>query len=124
MTTEPIALSDFQRATIKKNLAILDNVGAQYKIILPGGEEIGTLVVKPPARNRKYAFGETRSYYVPIIEAANLQPGQLVEIPFDRFDPIVLASNVPAYTYSLWGKGNTASHRNDAKGVLEVMRLG
>ncbi len=120
------ALPDFQVATLKKQLAMLDNVGAAYKIILPGGEELGTLECAPERQRRKglYAKGETLAHYGPIILAADVKPGQLVSIPFDRFDPATLASNIGSWALTQWGKGNSTYHRNDKAGAVELMRLG
>jgi hypothetical protein len=120
---------DIQKKAIAKLMGVLDGVGARYKIILPDGEEYGELECKPvkdkKCRGGIYARGETAEHYRPFFDAASpVAVGGVVRIPFDRFEPAVLAGNVYSYAHALWGKGNSYGSRNDAEGVVEVMRVG
>lgn len=121
-------MHDLQIAQVKKLTTLLDSIGVQYKIILPDGEELGTLECKPikekKSRGGRYARGETMAYYKPIFEAADAKLGDIVEVPYYRFEPAVLAANVYSYAHTLWGKGNSSGQRNDKSGCVEVMRIG
>jgi hypothetical protein len=52
-----------------------------------------------------------------------MAPGDSAAIPFGDFDPKVLSSNLCAALFRAWGAGSFATHRNDAKAVVEVLRI-
>jgi hypothetical protein len=117
-------LLSIHQVAVDKAIKILDAAGATYAIQY-NGDTYGTLEVKPlksGKRQRRYAIGETRAYYWPII--GNLKVGQGAAIPFGDFDPKILASNVSAYCVHAWGAGNTMTTRNDEKQTIEVLRVG
>ena len=120
-------MHELQLNQVKKLTTLLDSIGGKYKVILPDGEELGTLECKPvkekKSRGSLYARGETAAYYVPFF-AADIPVGYVVEVPYGRFDKATLAGNIYSYAHTLWGKGNATGQRNDKKGVVEVMRIG
>lgn len=121
-------MHELQLAQVKKLTTLLGSIGVQYKIILPDGEELGTLECKPAkkkqCRGGIYARGETRAYYKPFFDANHANIGDVIEVPYDRFEPAILAGNVYSYAHTLWGKGNSSGQRNDKARCVEVMRLG
>lgn len=120
-TTAPLSI---QQAAVKRALAMLNAAGAAYAVQFDG-ETYGTLEVVPPRRRRAngstYRRGETRSHYVPMIE--HMVPGDAATVPFDRFDPAILASNISSYCVHTWGAGAAMTARNDETGCVEVLRL-
>jgi hypothetical protein len=118
MTNETESL---QAVAVRKALRILDAAGAVYAV-QHEGETYGTLAVKePPTYAARYPRGATRAHYTPIIQ--HMKPGDSVEIPFGRFDPKVLSSNLAAAVCRDWGAGSFTARRNDAKSVIELLRL-
>jgi hypothetical protein len=86
------------------------------------GQTYGNRELKPkkePKRKTHYPYGETRKHYLPYFE--NAKVGDVIEIPFDRFDPGILASNVSAACVNRFGKGSVTVHQNKTTGMLEVM---
>lgn len=76
-----------------------------------------------PAKSRGglYKRGETRDHYYPYLK--DLQAGETVEIPFDRFDPATLSANVGSAAGVMFGAGNYVTCRVDAKQVIQVLRI-
>jgi hypothetical protein len=108
--------------TVRRALRMLDAAGAVYAVQYEG-ETHGTLTVIDPKQPRaeRYARGETRAHYQPYIDC--MAPGDSAAIPFGDFDPKVLSSNLCAALFRAWGAGSFATHRNDAKAVVEVLRI-
>jgi len=98
-----------------------------FKIMLPDGEivehEMNRLEPKKAnIRNRTYKHGELKERYYPYI--ANLQVGEVAEIPYDDAIPFAaLQSSATAFLSLLWGNGSYTSSTNKEKQVLEILRL-
>ncbi len=117
-------LLSIHQVAIDKAIKILDGAGAAYAIQY-NGNTYGTLEVKPAKsgkRQRRYAIGETRAYYWPII--GHLKAGDSAAVPFGDYDPKTLSSNISAYCVHVWGAGNAMTAKNDEKQTIEVLRLG
>jgi len=83
-------LLSIHQVAIDKAIKLLDAAGATYAIQY-NGDTYGTLQVKPaPIRQRRYAIGETRAHYWPII--GNLKAGECASVPFGEFDVKILSS--------------------------------
>jgi len=98
-----------------------------FKIMLPDGEivEHGMDRLEPKkaiTRNRTYKHGELKERYYPYV--ANLQVGEVAEIPYDDAIPFAaLQSSATAFLSLLWGNGSYTSSTNKEKQVLEILRL-
>ena len=98
-----------------------------FKIMLPDGEivEHGMDRLEPKkaiTRNRTYKHGELKERYYPYV--ANLQVGEVAEIPYDDAIPFAaLQSSVTACLSLMWGNGSYTSSTNKEKQVVEILRL-
>jgi hypothetical protein len=114
-----------QQIALSRALKTLNAIGAQYAVVY-NDETYGTLKLAPLPRQRKdglpqYKHGETYAYFWPIMQ--NMQPGDVVKVPFDRFDSTVLSSNISAHCSRAWGSGNYVTKRDmDAKNV-DILRI-
>jgi hypothetical protein len=114
---------NIHQEAIGKAIRLLDAAGAVYAIQF-NDEIFGTLEVKPPrkkASSSQYAYGETRSHYLPYIE--NLEVGGSASVPFSYFDRKILSSNISAYCVHKWGAGAAMVKRNNSTDSLEVLRV-
>jgi len=114
-----------QQIAFARALKTLDAIGAQYAVIYDA-EKHGTLELAPPPRVRKdglphYPRGETYAYYWPIME--NMQPGDVVKVPFGRFDSTVLSSNISATCSHAWGSGNYVTKRDMEAQNVDILRI-
>ena len=128
-------MHDIQKREVKQLVNILNNVKAQYVIILPDGTKYMDALTPEPkpepvketkpkkkkkATGNRYAYGETAKYYVPFIK--DLQPGASVEIPYDRFHGATLAQNIGSRCCRFWGpRAYTISNYKKFK-VVAVLR--
>lgn len=67
----------------------------------------------------RYKRGETRKHYAPYFKGIKI--GDVIQIPFGNFDPVVLAANVSATCVHSFGKGNATIHKNMTTKKIEVM---
>jgi hypothetical protein len=110
--------------TTLSNLRQLEGKGyIKYKVIY-GKEEHGSLVVGIPKSKRSSALnlpmGTMRDYVMPYV--VNLQPGELVEIPFGEYPPENVRSNAGAWASGKWGRGTYTSTINHKSRVVELYR--
>ena len=108
--------------------------GARFKIVLPDGQEFGTLVEaappKPPKttspkRNLTMPYGTIAKVF-----SGYLMPmtsGDVASIPIDvgttvGITPQRLRDNVQAWCCGHWGKGNYTVDFNAAGTMIEVLR--
>jgi hypothetical protein len=116
---------DIQLKNITAWATLLEKWGAQYKIILPDGQEFGALEVAPPPKARKrvagpYPYGTLQAYFKPML--APLGAGDVVTIPCGEFEPDRLRSAISAWGAVHWGKGNCNTYANKETHAIEVMR--
>lgn len=110
--------------TTLSNLRQLEGKGyIKYKVIY-GKEEHGSLVVGIPKSKRSSALnlprGNMREYILPWV--VNMQPGDLVEIPFGEYPPENVRSNAGAWASGKWGRGTYTSTINHKSRVVELYR--
>jgi len=114
-------------ALFNKAIVILQAMPAvKFVIVLPDGATItqGDLQLektKQKTRNLKYPIGSVCQYYRPYV--ANLQVGQMVEIPFDKFAPEPLRSGIASYCSKFWGNGSAMTAINRNKQCVELLRV-
>lgn len=125
-------MSSTQAIALERALAMLNASGAEYIVRMPDGAEYqrGEMRLaepKPvrekdpnkPKRGSKYGWGALAHYVTPLMSAVN--PGDVLVIPFDRFEPKDLGHAVSAAAVRMWGSGSHISTRT-AAGV-EVLRV-
>lgn len=106
------ALAALERGTsIRWSISIDDKTYGNAELAVP----------KTSSRNYKYKRGETSSYYMPFLES--LEVGDSVEIPFGRFDPRTLSTNIGSKCWALWGTGSHTLKTIEHKGVVQVLRI-
>jgi hypothetical protein len=114
-------------ALLNKAIVILQAMPAvKFVIVLPDGATItqGDLQLqktKQRTRNFKYPVGSVCQYYKPYV--ADLQVGQMVEIPFDKFDPEPLRSGIASHCSKFWGNGSAMTAINRSKKCVELLRV-
>jgi len=113
---------------LQRSLAALKATGAKYIIVMPDGTvhtqgDLKLASEEKPKRKRcvDHPYGTITAYYMPYIN--DLEPGNIVEIPFDRFKPEVLISGISSRAVTWWGKGSVVTAQNKQKKVVEVMRV-
>lgn len=119
-------------AILERSVIALNALDAKYVIIMPNGTkyERGGLKLEPERtesnkirrkRGLVHPIGAVKQYYWPLIK--DVTPGQLVEVPYDKFGGEILASGISSYATRIWGKQSAMTVRNNNKGVVEVLRL-
>ena len=100
----------------------------QFKVIC-GDKEWGELEVmkqKPVDRKLRYyetdntPYGFMRDYVLKYL--TDLQPNQVIEIPYPPHQPEVVRSNAGAYASKLWGASTYTTTVNKEKQVIEIYR--
>lgn len=107
-----------------KSLHMLQKRGfVKFKVIV-GDEEHGDLeVVQEKKRTRAasaFPIGTVRDYVMPFIK--DLQPDEIVSIPFGKFDPESLRGNACSWCSVTWGKGTYTSTVNQEQQTVEIYR--
>lgn len=116
---------DVQRRTIESLAKMLDKWDILYKILLPNGEELGTLIIvrhtKAKRADRAHPFGAFKAYFLPLVQ--DMVAGDVAEIHCGPFTPTELRGAVSAWAVATWGKGSVTTHINTEKQTVEVLRL-
>jgi hypothetical protein len=117
-------MHDIQMRSIQQWAAMMNKWGIQYKLVLPDGQEFGTLeVVKPKSKGRRaspFPVNTLRDYFLPFI--GTLQAGDVVTVPFSQFEGERLRGAISAWAITHWGKGTCTTYLNHDAGHVEVLR--
>jgi len=119
-----LQMSQIQEVALKRAIALLEGMKCSYAIIDPIGIKHGLLAVKEPVVRsgvRKHPHGE-RSTYV----RTHLNPmmvGDVVNIPFGKYDALDVQSSSTSAAHKLWGKGSVTTTINRTNQVVELMRI-
>lgn len=119
-----LQMSQIQEQALKRAIAMLDGMKCSYAIIDPLGNKHGLLAVKEPAvrsGGRKYPHGERSSYVRTFVTAMNV--GDIIDVPFGKFDALDVQSSSTSAAHKLWGKGSVTTTINRPKSVVEIMRI-
>jgi len=110
---------------LHKALAILQAIpDVKFLVVMPDGKEYakGNLQSMKGKRGPpKHPFGSARFHYKPYL--ADLQIGNLIEIPYEKFDVQSLRSGISAHCCTIWGKGSAITAVNRSKKCIEVLRM-
>ena len=116
---------DIQKKAIEQFELVLIKAGAKYKIILEDGTQYGDLeVVEKKVIKRRSSllpFGTLSNYFKPYV--ANLDVGDVVSIPIDKFDPETLRGSVASWAVTNLGKGSVTTMVNHKLNQVDVLRL-
>jgi hypothetical protein len=112
---------------LERSLVALKATGAKFIVVMPDGttHSQGDLKLAGPERRKRsrseHPHGSISAYYLPLIQ--NMQPGQMVEVPYDKFSPKVLVSGISSRAVDMWGRHSTITAQNSVKKVVEVLRV-
>lgn len=119
-----LQMSQIQEQALKRAIAMLEGMKCSYAIIDPLGNKHGLLAVKEPivrSGSRKHPHGErsthVRTYITPMMI------GDVVSVPFGKYDAIDVQSSSTSAAHKMWGKGSVTTTINRAKQVVEIMRI-
>jgi hypothetical protein len=119
-----LQMLQIQEQALKRAISMLEGMKCSYAIIDPLGNKHGTLVVKEPAvrsGGRKHPHGERSSYVRAFI--TGMQLGDVVNVPFGKFDALDVQSSSTSAAQKLWGKSSVTTTINRPKEVVELMRI-
>ncbi len=119
-----LQMSQIQEHALKRAMAMLEGMKCSYAIIDPLGNKHGLLEVKEKqtrTSNREHPYGELsahcKSFLIP------MEIGNVVGIPFGKFNALNVQSSAISIANKLWGAGSVTTTINRTKQVVEVMRI-
>jgi len=124
MNTQLANTSQIHDQAFKRAVAILEGLKVPYAAIDALGVKHGTLEVKEPIKRtggRKYPHGERSEYVRKFLP--DMKVGDVVMIPFDRYDAIEVQSSATSTAHRLWGSGSVTTTINREKSQVEVLRI-
>jgi hypothetical protein len=119
-----LQMSQIQEQALKRAIAMLEGMKCSYAIIDPLGNKHGLLPVKEPAvrsGGRKHPHGERSTHVRAFV--TGLEIGDVVDVPFGKFDALDVQSSSTSAAHKLWGKGSVTTTINRPKSVVEIMRI-
>lgn len=114
---------EIQKKQILKFASMLDTWGAEYKIILPDGEELGALEVAPKRKKAasKYPRGALSTHFLPYIEGMDF--GDVVNVPAGEYPLETLRGSLSAWATHHWGNKSVTTFINHKTNMVEVLRI-
>jgi hypothetical protein len=119
-----LQMSQIQEQALKRAISMLEGMKCSYAIIDPLGIKHGLLAIKEPIVRsgiRKHPHGE-RSTYVRT-HLNSMMVGDVVNIPFGKYDALDVQSSSTSAAHKMWGKGSVTTTINRPKQVVELMRI-
>ena len=115
-------MEQVQKIAFEKALRVLDAVKDKIAYAVEyEGKTYGNRALAP-VKSRgtgRYPHGMTRKHYLPYFKGAQI--GDVIKVPFADFEPRVLAANISAACFHMYGKGNVTVHLNRKSKCIEVM---
>jgi hypothetical protein len=112
----------FEQQQVEKVVRLLRLLNAEYKIILPCGDDFGTLEVVPAKQPKSHAVARSaRLYYWPLIET--MVPGERRVIDAGDFDLAKFAGNMQAFCIHRWGTGCVTYTTDRTANTVTIGRL-
>lgn len=110
---------------VEQALATLGKLGCVYHAQFNGKDytngQLVTAKLKRTKRASSINYGSRAEYYKPFIK--DLQPGDVVDVPFGDFYGYDLQSSIGAWAVSNWGTKSFMTTVNKKTKVVEVLRL-
>lgn len=116
-------MMSIQQRELDKFIALLNGLNAQYKIIIPDGDntlEYGDLEVAKHERVQKVRRGDCLKVYEPLM--SNLQIGGVVAVPIGDLPLESLRSSICSWAIRTWGLGSVTTMANHDNNTVEVLR--
>lgn len=112
-------MNALQKKALSNMLKGLQTLGCNFIVVDSDGEkhEHGDVA----ERVFKFRYGELINYYTPFVK--DLNPGDSVEIPADKYPLDKIQSGVGSILSKAWGNGSYITAQNPDKNVLEVLRV-
>ena len=110
---------------VEQALSTLSKLGCVYHAQFNGKDytngQLATAKLKRAKRASSINYGARADYYKPFIK--DLQPGDVVDVPFGDFYGYDLQSSIGAWAVSNWGTKSFMTTVNKKTKVVEVLRL-
>ena len=110
---------------VEQALATLSKLGCVYHAQFNGKDytngQLATAKLKRAKRASSINYGSRAEYYKPFIK--DLQPGDVVDVPFGDFHGYDLQSSIGAWAVGHWGTKSFMTTVNKKTKVVEVLRL-
>lgn len=109
---------------LERALMTLKAMNAQFKVILPDGQEFGELeIAQKPEKKRpsKYPRGTMQAFVRGSL--MDLAVGDFVEIKCDDFQLQEIQTAACNYALLNWGKGCITTAQNPVNHTIEAMRV-
>jgi hypothetical protein len=119
-----LQMSQIQEQALRRAIAMLEGMKCSYAIIDPLGNKHGLLAVKEPSERsggRKFPHGERSTYVRSFVSPMKI--GDVVDVPFGKYDPLDMQSSSTSAAHKLWGKGSVTTTINRPRSVVEIMRI-
>lgn len=118
-----LQMSQLQQQVLKRAVALLEGMKCSYAIIDPLGNKHGLLDIKdrPQRGARKFPHGERSAYVRAFL--TEMKVGDVVDIPFDKYEAMDVQSSTSSAAHKLWGKGSITTTINRSKRVVELLRI-
>lgn len=114
-------MSKIKQETLKRAIAMLNAVGAQYAIIDENGVLHGELKVVEAKAAQKYDRGERSNWAKEMI--GDMSITDVREVPFGKYGKEEARNALSLWAYHYWGKGSVATSLNNSKQTVEVLRI-
>lgn len=106
--------------------AVLEKMECQYIITTKDGMKYSNTIDKTPEPEakpkREFPYGDTRGYVKSFI--ANMQIGDTVSIPADKYGVHNIQNSVTSWFVSTHGKNACTTFQNKTTNTVDVMRIG
>lgn len=115
-------MEQVQKIAFDKALRILEAVKDKVSYAIEyDGKTYGNRTLAPVKQRGvgRYPYGMTRKHYLPYFQGAKI--GDVIKVPFKDFEPRILAANISAACYHMYGKGSVTVHCNRNSKCIEVM---
>ncbi len=121
-------LSKLQLALLANIEANLAGMKLDYAIRMPDGTIHGDVdAVRGKKKNKAertrapltFKYGEVVNYLRP--QLSNLQPGQVVYVPYDKFGHKIIMSSVTSFVSREYGNGTYIAARCDVRQAVELL---
>jgi hypothetical protein len=105
---------------VQKIESQLKAIGAEYKIILPSGDQFGGLDVR--TKPKKVMGERILHIYKTQVETIGVGQVALIDVP-DGVDVARVKSNIAAMMCNHYGKGSQQTYYNEKTKQVELLRL-
>jgi hypothetical protein len=110
---------------INKAVNLLKAANAEYSIIGPDGKVYGEVAFqrkkKKYTNDKRYEYGERTEHVRRYVD--DLKCGEVVDVPFGRYEGKAVRGSLNAYLGKLFGAGSVTTSIDHKKKVIQVLRI-